>query len=193
MSTHIRLYKTSRGPFGWSPIMRSVPGAFNTLFAAILLAGLAACSTGSSKQPKPLKHIRIHVESRHDIPERALQAEVGRVDPLKFTVEKLPILTEIHVERAALLDQHGGFQLQLKFDTLGSRILESYTSAAAGRHLLVLTDIDGVSHWIAAPVIRGRIGDGTLAFSPIASREDMERLVRGLNKEVEKRKRQWLD
>ena len=35
--------------------------------------------------------------------------------------------------------------------------------------------------WLAAPVIRKRVTDGILAFTPDASREETELIVRGLN------------
>ncbi|MBX3746475.1 MAG: hypothetical protein KF833_14300 [Verrucomicrobiae bacterium] len=145
------------------------------------------------RKPKPVNQVRVHVENRHDLPERTLPVQVGRSDPMHFTVEKLPILNEVHIDRAALLEEGGLFRVQLRFNRIGARILESYSSAAAGRHLLIVTDIDGESRWLAAPVIRQRISDGSLAFTPDASREEMERLVRGLNEAIEKRRKRWLN
>ncbi|MGE3308597.1 MAG: hypothetical protein AB7O66_01410 [Limisphaerales bacterium] len=145
-----------------------------------------------AKKPKLIKNIRVYLETKHDIEERSLPAVVGRSSPMKFMVEKLPILNEVHVESARLLDQRGSFQVQIKFNSLGSRILESYTAAAAGRHLLIMTEIDDEGRWIAAPLIRRRLGDGKLVFSPDATREQMDLLVRGLNELVEKNRKQWL-
>jgi len=145
------------------------------------------------KKPKPIKSIRVYLETRHDIPERSLPAVVGRSSSMKFTVEKLPILNEVHVEAAALIDQPGGYEVMVKFNSIGTRILESYTAAAGGRHLVIMTEIDKEGRWIAAPLIRRRIGDGRLVFTPDASREDMDRLVKGLNQLVEKNRKQWLN
>lgn len=145
------------------------------------------------KKPKPIKSIRVYLETRHDIPERSLPAVVGRSSAMKFTVEKLPILNEVHVEAAALIDQPGGYEVMVKFNSIGTRILESYTAAAGGRHLVIMTEIDKEGRWIAAPLIRRRIGDGRLVFTPDASREDMDRLVKGLNQLVEKNRKQWLN
>lgn len=174
--------------------MRGVDAGFNFLLAIFIAAAMAVagCASKDDGKGKPLKHIRVHVESRHDIQERALVAEIGGPGALKFSVEKLPILNEVHVERAALVDQPEGFQMRLKFDSLGTRILESYSSAALGKHFAIMTEIDGETRWIAAPLVRGRLGDGVLTFTPLASREDMERLVAGLNAEVEKRRSRWL-
>lgn len=143
------------------------------------------------KKPKLIKSLRVYLETKHDIEERSLAAVVGRSSPMKFMVEKLPILNEVHVEAARLIDQPGGFEVQVKFNSLGSRILESYTAAAAGKHLLIMTEIANEGRWIGAPLIRRRLGDGKLTFTPDASREDMDLLVRGLNELVEKNKKQW--
>lgn len=181
--------------------MRGARSWFNLLLVLSLASGLVSGAAESSdtsrkrsRKPKPVERIRVHVESRHDIAERSLKVEVGQgPGAMKFQVEKLPILNEVHVERAALLEVPGGFQVQLKFDSLGAKILESYTAAAAGRHLLLLTEFDEESRWIAAPLIRRRIGDGVLAFSPQITREEADRLVKGLNQAIDKRKKQWLD
>ncbi len=207
---HIDLYKTSQPPFGWPRTMQvSVPW-FNTLLVlALLLAApihsMAAesANTGGTetapkkskkeKKPKLLKSLRVYVETKHDIDERSLPAVVGRSSPMKFRVEKLAILNEVHIEAATLLDQRESFQVQIKFNSLGTRILEAYTSAAAGRHLLIMTDLDDGGRWVAAPLIRRRIGDGKLVFTPDASRDEMDRLVKGLNETVERNRKQWLN
>lgn len=145
------------------------------------------------RKPKPIKVLRVHVEARRDLPQRSLPAEVGRRNPLPYNIEKLPILSEQNIERVSVVDQPGGFQVRVKFDSTGTRLLESYTAAAAGRHLIVATEIDEETRWLAAPLVRQRIGDGVLAFSPDASREEMERMVRDIaaNQRKEKRNR-WL-
>lgn len=166
-----------------------------TAIAAPAAATNAPASTKGkkAKKPKPLKFIRVHVEARHDLPERSLTAQIGKDSTrMKINVEKLPILNETHVEAVALLEQIGGFQIRIKFNSIGAKILESYTAAAVGRHLAIVIDVDEEAKWIALPLIRTRIGDGVLAFSPDASREIADRLVTGLNAEVERNRRQWL-
>ncbi len=118
---------------------------------------------------------------------------VGRSGTLAFQVEKLPILNEVHVEQAALIEETGTHQVELKFNSLGARVLEAYSAAAVGKHFVVMTEIDGEARWIAAPLIRRRIGDGALRFVPDASREDMDRLVGGLNEAIAKNKKRWLN
>ncbi len=178
--------------------MRGVIAPFNPVL--VLLLVLAGCATGpssssgkSDKPGKPIKYLRIHLETRHDIPQRSMAVEVGRSTPMRFTVEKVPILSENQVESAALIEQSGGIEVRLKFNPEGAMALQNYTSAAVGRHLVLMTDIDEEVRWIAAPLIRGRMDDGVLIFTPAATKAEMERLVRGLNGEVRRKKKQWLD
>ena len=198
--------------------MRSPPIAFNLLLALVLNLGWFTARAADpeptnaapanaaaterakdekpkkakkAKKPKPLDKIRVHVEAKRELPERSLPAFVGRSNPLHFNCEKIPILNESHVENALLVDQPGGFQVRIRFNSMGTKLLESYTAAAAGRHLCIVADIDGEGRWLAAPLVRQRIGDGTLSFSPDASREEMERLVTGLNEMVRKEKKRW--
>lgn len=187
--------------------MRMSTAWFNILLACLLLPwGLdlraAEASEGAppqekrtrkSKKPKPVKHVRVYVETRHDIAERSLAATVGKSNPMAFQVEKLPILNEVHVEQAALIEEAGTYQVQLRFNSLGSRVLEAYSAGAVGRHFVIMTQIDEEARWIAAPLIRRRLGDGVLRFVPDASREDMQRLVNGLNGEIAKKKKRWLE
>jgi hypothetical protein len=37
------------------------------------------------------------------------------------------------------------------------------------------------SRWLAAPIVRKRIGDGKLIFTPDATREECDTIVTGLN------------
>lgn len=155
-------------------------------------ANEAKAKKEKKKKKKIVNRIRIHVEAKRELPERSLPAIVGRNSPLIFNVEKIPILNESHVENALLVDEPGGFMVRIRFNSMGAKLLESYSSAAAGRHLCVITDIDGEARWLAAPLVRQRIGDGMLSFTPDASREEMERLVLGLNETIRKEKKRWL-
>lgn len=145
------------------------------------------------KKPKPIKSFRVHIEARRDLPQRSLPAKVGRQSPMAYNIEKLPILFEQNVTSLTVVDQPWGFEVRVKFDSPGTRLLENYTSAGVGRHLIVATEIEGEVRWLAAPLIRQRISDGTLTFSPDASREEMERMVRDIAAQLRKERRnRWL-
>jgi hypothetical protein len=177
--------------------MRSARLWFNLVLmgfwlGASLVAPEAEASEKKKDKPKAIERIRVHVESRRDLKERTLPAVVGRSNPSEYWIEKLPILNEIHLDRAVFHEELGGFAVELQFDSMGTKLLESHSSAAAGRHLVVATEIDGETRWLAAPLMRKRLGDGRLVFSPDASREETERMVKDLNAAVKKRKSQWL-
>lgn len=176
--------------------MRAGLIVFNTVFSLTVLLALGCASSGASasgKKKKPIKFFRVHLETRHDIPERSMAAEVGRSSPMRFMSEKLPILNETHVAESSLIPETGGFEVRIKFTSVGSMLLQNYTSAAVGKHLLLMTEIDGEVRWLAAPLIQRRIDDGILLFVPDASKEEMGRLVDGLNSAVRKKRQRWLE
>ncbi len=199
--------------------MRTVLGPFNLVLAVLLcfasvLSGTAAESRTPSpsthtntpaadakskakpkkeKKKKPLKYFRVHVESRRDLPERTVLAKLHSDETVQVPVEKLPALNESHLKRAALIEEPGGYLVQFQFDSVGTKLLEAHSAAANGRHFAVAVDIDGETRWIAILLIRRRLSEGVLSFSPAASREDMDRLVRDLNKEIDRKRKQWLD
>ncbi len=43
----------------------------------------------------------------------------------------------------------------------------------------------GQMRWIAAPVIKERLGDGVLVFTPDTTRQEAERIVSGLTRVAE--------
>lgn len=145
------------------------------------------------KKKKTLKFIRVHVETRRDLPERTVTAKLNSDPTFQIPVDKLPLLTESHLKRAAIIEEPGGFLIQLHFDSMGTKLLEGQTAATNGRHFAIICDLDTESRWIAIPLIRRRLADGILSFSPDAPREDMDRLVRDLNKEIDRKRKQWLD
>lgn len=177
--------------------MRIASWGFNLVLAVVafhLAVGPAPAAEEKKKEKKPkqVKTLRIYVEARRDLPERTLTATLGQPAKVQFQVEKLPILNEDQLVGSSLLDVPGGYEIQLKFNSLGARVLESYTAAAVGRHLALLTEIDGNARWIAAPLIRQRLGDGILRFAPDTTREEAERIAQGLAKLIEKNRKQWL-
>jgi preprotein translocase subunit SecD len=116
---------------------------------------------------------------------------VYRERPTMVNVNKEPFLTEGDVQEAAVVDALGGFVIKIQFNRHGSLVLENTTTAYRGRRIAIQSQF-GESRWLAAPVIASRIVNGTYVFTPDASREEAERIVRGLNKvaaEIKKRSR----
>jgi hypothetical protein len=100
------------------------------------------------------------------------------------TVGHDPILTEASVIVARVIDATGGFAIEIQFDESATLMLEQYTAANPGRHLVIFGQwgekiTDG--RWLAAPLITHRISNGLLAFTPDISRPEADRFVLGLN------------
>jgi hypothetical protein len=168
--------------------MKVYPFRFNiylTLIAALTL--LPAChSDHDGKEDKQMSVLRVHIESNVDPAGTSQTVSVLRTDPVSFTVQKEPILTEANLLAARVLDAPAGsgFAVELKFDDLGTSILEQYTASNSGRHLLFFGQwgekgTDG--RWLAALLISHRMGEGVVSFTPDMSRDDVYRLVLGLN------------
>ena len=170
--------------------MKSRFRAFNFfLFAALVL--VTSCSTSEERQrKKEYSNLRIHVEVEGG--DRSSGVSIHRTAPIVVNVEREPILDENNVVAALVVEQPGGFAVQIQFDRQGSWILERTTVTHRGRHLAIFSFF-GEARWLAAPVITGKNSTGRLTFTPDATREEAERLVRGLNNVVRKleRKENW--
>ena len=174
--------------------MKTRPARFNVNLALLapLLAGLAAGCAGpkpaTSKQ-KPATTLKFYVETNPDALARHVTVTVGRNDPFQLVVHDQPFLSEIFVVEANVVDVVGGFQLALKFDNQGSRLLEQVTTANKSRHMAIFSQF-GSARWLAAPLITRSIPDGRLQFTPDATREEAERIVAGLQAIAEEVKKE---
>ena len=160
------------------------PG-FN-IYLAITLAFMAGC--GLMPKKKDLTRLGLFIEATPDNTGRNGPVKIGRTDPFVINVENQPFLDERSVAKASVADSIGGYQITLQLDRRGTWLLEQYTVANRGRRIAILAHF-GESRWLAAPVVPNRISDGWLAFTPDATREEAERIVRGLN-EVAKKEQQ---
>lgn len=163
------------------------PGCFNTYFlgATLALAVAVAGCTAARKEERQRKleqsSIRLHLSANPDPSGSTTNALVGRAAPFSVTIQKAAFLTEFNLERAEVSDTVGGFVIALQFNPEGTLTLEQYTTAYRGRHIVIGAEF-GPLRWLAAPVIRQRLADGRLVFTPDTTREEAERIVRGLNR-----------
>ncbi len=128
--------------------------------------------------------IRIHVESPVTLPGKTQTISLLRSSPVAVTIGEDPVLTEVNLIAATLLETPGGFAVCVKFDETGAWMLEQATAGNPGKHLAIFGqwgDKIADGRWLAAPLISRRIADGTLTFTPDASREEVEKFVEGLN------------
>jgi preprotein translocase subunit SecD len=154
------------------------------VIALIALAG-AGCK---SLRKKEASTVRVHLEVTPDGTDKNGPVPVYRQNPTYVNVENSAFLTEAAVSKASVVDALGAFQIMLQLDRRGTWLLEQYTTAHRGRRMAIFSHF-GEARWLAAPVMSKRISDGMLVFTPDATREESERIVRGLNnvaKEMQK-------
>jgi hypothetical protein len=104
---------------------------------------------------------------------------------MKLTIQRDPFVDEGNVLSALVIDQPGGFALEVQLDRRGRWVLERTTVTHRGQHLAIMSNF-GQERWLAAPLITGKISDGKLTFTPDATREEAERIARGLNNQARK-------
>jgi preprotein translocase subunit SecD len=167
---------------------------FNIYLAAALGLILATgCASSKSKEKKEATTIELHLEANQDGTPQNAPVPVYRAKPMYVNVEKDAFLDGGYLEKARVVDQLGGFVIELKFDWEGIRILDGVTTDNHNRRVAVFAKFGKDPRWLGAPVIRRRISDGVLSFTPDATREEADRIVRGLNNlAVELKKRDKL-
>jgi preprotein translocase subunit SecD len=166
------------------------------LGAGLTLALLCGCQSSPGKPKGLVATLRLHLEMNADRSDRSTPVPIHRANPFLVNVEKAPFLDERSVTNAAVVEAMGGFAIQVQFDTTGARLLEQYSTANRGRRCAIFTqfgDKNPQPRWLAAPLLSRTITDGVLVFTPDATREEAEQIVRGLlnlKKEIQKRG-QW--
>lgn len=147
------------------------------------------CQTmGGKKDKKELTTIELHLEVNQDGASDNGPVPIGRDSLFQVNVDKAPFTDTANVIEAKLMDEVGGFVIQLKFDLTGLTILDMMTTSYRGKRIAVFCKSDK-ERWLAAPIITKRIKDGIFRFTPDATREEAERIVKGLNNAIEQIKK----
>jgi hypothetical protein len=166
---------------------------FNLYLIGVLALGAVGCKALKPPSPeeKLLSTLRLHLETKANPLDPMVHtdtAEVYRHSPITFTIDRVPFLTEGNVKEAKVVDVTGGFALEIQFDEQGTWLLEEYTSANRGKHILISSQFVDIGQekinkgrWLAAPQIRNHLTDGRIAFTPDATREEAERIATGIN------------
>lgn len=169
--------------------MKSYWGRFNIILA--LLSAVALLTACQSPENKMRAALRLHLEANRDVSGRGQAVQVYRENPFLINVDRSPFLSEKLVSEAQIVDEPGGFAIKVKFERRGVWLLDQYSTANLGKRFVIFSQFPGegkeqetIGRWLAAPVIHNRITDGTLVFTPDASRAEALRIVRGLNNEA---------
>ena len=154
------------------------------LLLLIALVSFTGCQSPEAKRKQQLARARVYLEVPVNRPGQAQQVSVLRAAPMNLIVEKDPFLNESHVATAQIVDTPGGFVLSLRMNHKGAFLLEQYTASHNNRRMAIRCQW-GVppnvqDRFVAAPLITRRIPDGTLTFTPDASREETEEIVIGV-------------
>ncbi len=168
--------------------MKSHSRVFNGFLVLLVLTLATGCATSEErKRKKQISTLRIHVESDQQS-DHSSAISVIRSAPVLINVEREPVLTENNVVAALIVEQPGGFALEIKFDRQGSWILERTTVVNRGKRMAIFSDF-GHARWLAAPLVTSRNQSGMLRFTADCTREEAERITRGLNNAVRKAER----
>jgi hypothetical protein len=156
------------------------------ILAALLASGCHSVPADKKPPKKGYGVLRLHIETNVDGTDKNGTVMIGRREPFPLNVNKLPFIEETQFARVSRTDDGmGGFGLSVQLDRQGTWLLEQYTVAKKGRRIAVFAELEDF-HWIAAPVITKRITNGVFAFTPDASREEVDKLVLGLNHRIKK-------
>lgn len=164
---------------------------FNIYFlvVAALFMGCKSDSAEKSEKKKNKKEmatIHLHVEVNPDGTDHTQTVTVYRANPMLVAMWSQPFLDESSLKEASVIEDQGGYSIRLQFEyPRGARLLEMATSEYKGQRIVVVSAFPEM-RCLAAPIITRRITDGIFEFTPDASREETERIVRGLNNMVKK-------
>src|SRR5665213_735313 len=118
--------------------MKSCPRSFNLYFTLICLALAGGCASETDAQKEHKKEqstIRLYLEDR--APASSGTVLVTR-QKIPMSVEREPFLTEEDLSRVSLISEADGtYSIQLLFNDHGALVLEMYTTAHKGKHIVV--------------------------------------------------------
>jgi preprotein translocase subunit SecD len=162
---------------------------YRSWFNIYLLGALIFCGCATDPKKKELAAIRLHLEKNDD----------GhlRTGPVLVTQQRIPVnvdreyfLSEGDVINAEVVETMGGYAIELFFDGQGAHTLDMATTSNKGQRIAILVqyplpDKKQFSRWVAAPMIQKRIANGVFIFTPDLTREEAERVTRGLKNAAE--------
>jgi len=155
------------------------------LYLLLVLTALAVSACQSSKSKKVETTLRIHMEAK-DSSSFTKEVKVFKDESVTMRVHQMPLLTDIDVVDAQVVEALGGFAIQIKVNPMGRWQLDHYTSLNIGRHYAIFVMFGKkpmVTRWLAAPIISNRISNGVILFTPDCTREEAEEIVKGLPQE----------
>lgn len=172
--------------------MKSWRWNINVFCAAALAFILCACKTTEEKKAaKERTVMSLHLETNPDGSAKNSPVPIYRGRPMMVNISVQPFLTNADMDSASVVDLEGGFGIKLVFDDHGTKVLDMCTVGNKGRRIAVDTAFPEL-RWLGAPLITRRISDGVFIFTPDATKEEAERIVRGLNNTIKQGRKGWM-
>ncbi len=173
--------------------MNSLAGRFNIILILLFCASLGCHSSEKKKDEKDKetsKHaslLHFHLEVNSDPSGHTVTVPVYRASPVQITVEAEPILDEGFIKKIEVVDadEMGGIALKVTFDDDGTRRLDALTIEHRGQRVAIY-GVWTEGRWLAAPMLSKRITDGVFIFTPDATRDESERIAKGLKNVIKK-------
>lgn len=162
------------------------------IYLLLVLATFLLCgchTTQHEKKNKLVATLRVHLEGSAESVTGSISEPIYRANPVYVTIEKEPFLTEADVRSAQVVDALGGFDLQIQFNREGTWLLQNYSASNPGKHYAIFSQFGEKgkkARWLAAPIFSHLISNGTIQFTPDASREECEEIATGLNNAAKK-------
>lgn len=170
--------------------------AFNTYLtvALALLLATGCQSFGKGKKDKDKAIIELHQETTTGGTSDTETIPIFREHPIYVTVDKEPFLDSADVIEAKVLEDNGGFVIQLRFNWRGQQILSGVTTANRERRIAVFSAFskgkEKHTRWLGSPVITKPITNGLFTFTPDCTRAEADIIVKGLTIEAADIKKQ---
>ena len=149
------------------------------LAAFATLAFTSGCQTTDDKK-KVVATLELHLEANGDSSTDNANVPILRDPPVYVNVENDPFLDGNDVDKAEVVNTPAGFAIRIKFNWRGTQILAGETTAHKGKRIGILCGFKQ-ARWLAAPLPHKPILDGVLEFTPDATREEADLIVKGLN------------
>jgi preprotein translocase subunit SecD len=185
--------------------MRARPTGFNLYLFAVAALALAVVTGCRSIEDR--RRDRIHYTAlllHADAPEASPDTNhvmVVNIAGAKVPVQTRPFLTEADLDEATVVDSPGGgYSLRLKFNDHGRLVVDTFTAAHRGRQVGIFVrygvrknkKVPLKEKWLAAPRVNRHIHDGVVLFTPNATREELDEIVRGLQNAAAEGRKPWV-
>lgn len=176
----------------WFMTMGRAARRFNLYLAVALALLVAGCASTKDPNDKLSTLMRFYLESPPHSALPTMTVKVNRDNPLTLEVQSLPLLDESQVVEAKMVEKMGLYAIRIKFNQWAQPLLDYNSSSHQGLRLAIEAQFgpkQETTRWLAAPKLTRHITDGTLTFTPDATREECFQIVTGLNNDARKAKK----